>query len=41
VLRGVAAPRNLQTPPDHYPNDKTLRIGENPEGAGFDSVELV
>jgi ubiquinol-cytochrome c reductase iron-sulfur subunit len=43
VFQGVPAPLNLPVPPHHYPNDKTLRIGENPPGASFDfdSVEQV
>jgi len=36
VLRGVPAPYNLPVPPNHFPDDKTLRIGENPPGATFD-----
>jgi ubiquinol-cytochrome c reductase iron-sulfur subunit len=43
VFQGVPAPLNLPVPPHHYPNDKTLRIGENPPDASFDfdSVEQV
>jgi ubiquinol-cytochrome c reductase iron-sulfur subunit len=43
VFQGVPAPLNLPVPPHHYPNDKTLRVGENPPGASFsfDSVEQV
>jgi ubiquinol-cytochrome c reductase iron-sulfur subunit len=39
----VPAPLNPPVPPYHYPNDKTLRIGENPPDAtfDFDSVEQV
>jgi ubiquinol-cytochrome c reductase iron-sulfur subunit len=36
VFRGVPAPYNLPVPPNHFPDDKTLRIGENPPGATFD-----
>jgi ubiquinol-cytochrome c reductase iron-sulfur subunit len=43
VFQGVPAPLNLPVPPYHFPDDKTLRVGENPEGAtfDFDSVEQV
>jgi ubiquinol-cytochrome c reductase iron-sulfur subunit len=43
VFRGVPAPYNLPVPPYHFPDAKTLRIGENPPGADFDfdSVEQV
>jgi ubiquinol-cytochrome c reductase iron-sulfur subunit len=43
VFQGVPAPLNLPVPPYSFPNDKTLRVGENPEGAtfDFDSVEQV
>src|SRR6516162_5473037 len=36
VFAGVPAPYNLPVPPHHFPNDKTLRVGENPSGANFD-----
>ncbi len=36
VFRGVPAPYNLPVPPHHFPNGKTLRIGENPPGQKFD-----
>jgi ubiquinol-cytochrome c reductase iron-sulfur subunit len=36
VFQGVPAPYNLPVPPYHFPNDKTLRVGENPPGANFD-----
>ena len=36
VFRGVPAPYNLPVPPNHFPNDKTLRVGENPPGSTFD-----
>jgi ubiquinol-cytochrome c reductase iron-sulfur subunit len=43
VFEGVPAPFNLPVPPYNFPNDKTLRVGENPEGVNyeFDSVEQV
>ena len=43
VYRGVPAPYNLPVPPYHFPNDKTVRVGENPPDAAFDfdSVEQV
>jgi len=43
VFSGVPAPYNLPVPPYHYPNDKTLRVGENPDGSNFsfDSIEQV
>jgi ubiquinol-cytochrome c reductase iron-sulfur subunit len=36
VFQGVPAPYNLPVPPHHFPNDKTLRIGQNPPGSNFD-----
>ncbi len=36
VFLDVPAPYNLPVPPYHFPNDKTLRIGENPVGTNFD-----
>ena len=36
VFAGVPAPYNLPVPPYHFPNEKTLRVGENPPGANFD-----
>jgi ubiquinol-cytochrome c reductase iron-sulfur subunit len=36
VYRGVPAPYNLPVPPYHFPNDKTVRVGENPPDATFD-----
>ncbi len=36
VFRGVPAPFNLPIPPHHFPDEKTLRIGENPPGQNFD-----
>jgi ubiquinol-cytochrome c reductase iron-sulfur subunit len=41
VFIGVPAPYNLPVPPYHYPNDKMLCVGENPDGSNFtfDSIE--
>jgi ubiquinol-cytochrome c reductase iron-sulfur subunit len=36
VFSGVPAPFNLPVPPYHFPNDKTLRVGENPPDSNFD-----
>ena len=36
VFQGVPAPYNLPVPPYHFPNDKTLRVGQNPSGENFD-----
>ena len=36
VFQGVPAPYNLPVPPYHFPDDKTVRIGENPPGQNFD-----
>jgi ubiquinol-cytochrome c reductase iron-sulfur subunit len=36
VFQGVPAPYNLPVPPYYFPDDKTLRIGQNPPGANFD-----
>ena len=36
VFLGVPAPYNLPVPPNHFPDDKTLRVGENPPGSNFD-----
>ena len=36
VFSGVPAPYNLPVPPYRYINEKTLRIGENPEGTIFE-----
>ena len=43
VYRGVPAPYNLPVPPYHFPNDKIVRVGENPPDAtfDFDSVQQV
>jgi len=36
VFQGVPAPYNLPVPPYHFPDDKTLRVGQNPQGESFD-----
>jgi ubiquinol-cytochrome c reductase iron-sulfur subunit len=36
VFKGVPAPLNLPVPPHHFPDPKTLVIGENPQGQSFD-----
>jgi ubiquinol-cytochrome c reductase iron-sulfur subunit len=36
VFQGVPAPLNLPVPPYHFPTDKTIRVGENPDGANYD-----
>jgi len=36
VFQGVPAPYNLPVPPYHFPDDKTVRVGENPPGQNFD-----
>jgi ubiquinol-cytochrome c reductase iron-sulfur subunit len=41
VWSGVPAPYNLPVPPYHYPNDKTLRVGENPQGVKFELNSVV
>jgi ubiquinol-cytochrome c reductase iron-sulfur subunit len=41
VFRGVPAPYNLPVPPYRFPDDKTLRIGENPEGESFQMTEIL
>jgi ubiquinol-cytochrome c reductase iron-sulfur subunit len=41
VYSGVPAPYNLPVPPHHFPNDKTLRIGENPSGVTFTLASVV
>ncbi len=40
VFKGVPAPFNLAVPPHHFPDGKTLIIGENPQGASFDLAEV-
>jgi ubiquinol-cytochrome c reductase iron-sulfur subunit len=41
VYQGVPAPYNLPVPPYHFPNDQTLRIGENPAGQLFELASVV
>jgi ubiquinol-cytochrome c reductase iron-sulfur subunit len=41
VWSGVPAPYNLPVPPYHFPDDKTLRIGENPTGQTFELASVV
>ncbi len=41
VYSGVPAPYNLPVPPYTFVNDKTLRIGANPEGEAFELDEVV
>jgi len=36
VFQGVPAPYNLPVPPYHFPDDKLVRIGQNPPGENFD-----
>ena len=36
VFTGVPAPYNLPVPPHRFPDDKTLRVGENPADSSFD-----
>jgi ubiquinol-cytochrome c reductase iron-sulfur subunit len=36
VFQDVPAPYNLPVPPYHFPDAKTLRVGENPPGENFD-----
>jgi ubiquinol-cytochrome c reductase iron-sulfur subunit len=41
VFQGVPAPYNLPVPPYHFPNSKTVRIGENPPGETFTLTSVV
>jgi ubiquinol-cytochrome c reductase iron-sulfur subunit len=41
VRKNVPAPYNLPVPPYNFVNDKTVRIGENPEGTTFDLGSVV
>ncbi len=36
VFEGVPAPYNLPVPPNFFPDEKTLRVGQNPPGETFD-----
>ena len=39
--QGVPAPYNLPVPPYRFVNDKTVRIGENPNGTTFELTSIV
>ncbi|HET6182775.1 MAG TPA: ubiquinol-cytochrome c reductase iron-sulfur subunit [Acetobacteraceae bacterium] len=41
VYANVPAPYNLPVPPYIFPNDKTVRIGENPPGVTFELSQVV
>jgi ubiquinol-cytochrome c reductase iron-sulfur subunit len=41
VYAGVPAPYNLPVPPYRFPDDKTLRIGEDPPGQNWDFGSIV
>lgn len=41
VFSGVPAPYNLPVPPYAFVNDKTIRIGANPEGKTFELSDIV
>jgi len=41
VFQGVPAPYNLPVPPYSFPDDKTLRIGQNPPGQSFDFSSIL
>ncbi len=41
VYAGVPAPYNLPVPPYYFPDDKTLRIGDNPKGQSWDFSSIV
>lgn len=41
VYAGVPAPYNLPVPPYHFPDKKTLRIGEDPPGQTWDFGSIV
>jgi len=41
VYRNVPAPYNLPVPPYRFPDQNTLRIGENPTGVSFELSEVV
>jgi len=36
VFQNVPAPYNLPVPPNFFPDEKTLRVGENPPGQNYD-----
>lgn len=41
VYRGVPAPYNLPVPPYIFVNDKTIRVGANPQGKTFELSNIV
>jgi ubiquinol-cytochrome c reductase iron-sulfur subunit len=41
VFAGVPAPYNLPVPPYHFPDKKTIRIGEDPAGQTWDFGSIV
>lgn len=41
VYANVPAPDNLPVPPHHFPDPKSVRIGENPPGSTFELSEVV
>jgi ubiquinol-cytochrome c reductase iron-sulfur subunit len=41
VYSGVPAPYNLPVPPYHFPDKKTVRIGEDPPGQTWDFSSIV
>ncbi len=41
VYSGVPAPYNLPVPPYTFVNDKTIRVGANPDGVDFDLSKVV
>jgi ubiquinol-cytochrome c reductase iron-sulfur subunit len=41
VYSGVPAPYNLPVPPYHFPDKKTVRIGENPPNQAWDFSSIV
>ncbi len=41
VYLNVPAPDNLPVPPYTFPNDKTVRIGENPPGTTYELSQVV
>lgn len=41
VFAGVPAPYNLPVPPYHFPDKKTVRIGEGPAGQSWDFNSIV
>ena len=41
VFKAVPAPYNLPVPPYHFPDDKMIRVGENPPGESFSMTEIL